>query len=136
LLYRNSEVQLGAVLKKDKRVSRSKDIKYVLKEGQWFHGRWLTLHIAPGKKAKTRWGVIISRHIKGAVVRNLIKRRIRELCRGADEQAEQMWDAIVIARRGSEKADFADLKEDFYRLCRKGKILRGSAQKRECGPGR
>lgn len=115
---------MAAVLKKSKRVARSEDIRRVLKGGQWFNGRWVTLYVAEGKTAATRWGVIISRHIKGAVVRNLIKRRIRELCRELDRQVEQMWDVIVIARRGSEKAGFMELKEDLYRLCKKGKILK------------
>lgn len=71
----------------------------------------------------TRWGIVVSKRVGGAVTRNLVKRKLREACREIDQRMERQWDLVVIGRRGSDKAEYADIKKDLERLCLKGKLL-------------
>lgn len=51
--------------------------------------------------AGARLGITASRRIGGAVVRNRVKRRIREWFRRRDRRSERQLDIVVIARSGA-----------------------------------
>ncbi len=50
---------------------------------------------------KTRLGVTVSRHVGNAVVRNRIKRAVREWFRWSRGRLEERADLVVIARQGT-----------------------------------
>ncbi len=67
-----------------------------------------------------RFGFAISSRLGGAVVRNRIRRRLRESVRRLNEGAGcQGLDVVVIARTGAVEADFAELDSTLRRLVRR-----------------
>ena len=67
-------------------------------------------------KAEKKIGIIISKKVsKKAVVRNKIRRRIREVYRLNREDMPQGW-MTVIAKRSTAEADFPSLKKAFLSL--------------------
>ena len=58
----------------------------------------------------TRYGFIVSKRVGGAVTRNRVKRRLREIVRRTD--TKQGMDIIISARPQAAGASFAVLKND------------------------
>jgi len=63
-----------------------------------------------------RYGISTGRRLGSAVVRNRIRRRIREILRGALRTGQGGWDILVVARPGSATATYADLKRALESL--------------------
>jgi ribonuclease P protein component len=90
--------------------------------------KYLTMIGRPNGLECDRLGIIASRRVGGAVVRNRAKRRLRELFRResparAAEQGRRAMDVVVVARSALVDAPFAALAADFQEALRK---LRGA----------
>jgi len=113
------------MLAREKRLHRGGDIKQVFKDGRWISERRLTLHFRRSLQPETRWGVVVSRRVGGAVTRNLVKRRLRELCRLFDQEIPPGWDLLLVARKGADQALFTDLHKDLEKAIRRARIREG-----------
>ena len=66
-----------------------------------------------------RIGIIVSKKVSNkAVIRNRVRRRIREIYRLNREDMPQ-GEMVVIARRPTAKADFSSLKKEFLSLSKR-----------------
>lgn len=70
-----------------------------------------------------RLGVITSRRVGGAVQRNRMRRRVRELFRAGKPQFSSNFWIVVVAKKGSAEAGFSELREEWLRLLRRLSIL-------------
>ena len=73
-----------------------------------------------------RFGLSTGRQLGGAVVRNRVRRRLREAIRAMAPSFQPGWDVLIIARPGLATADHATLADVLNRLLRKGGVLGGS----------
>lgn len=64
----------------------------------------------------TRIGIATPRTLGGAVQRNRVRRRLRELIRGRYAGLAAGWDLLVIARPGASQATYAQLREALAAL--------------------
>ena len=69
----------------------------------------------------SRFGFSVSKAVGGAVVRNRVKRRLREAARG--QEVQQGWDLVLAARRGAGTADFHSLRRSMTGLLRRARVL-------------
>jgi ribonuclease P protein component len=70
-----------------------------------------------------RVGLVTSRRVGGAVTRNGIRRRFREIVRHARPQLiPGLW-MVVIAKRLAADAEFGDLRDEWTQLARKAGCL-------------
>ena len=76
------------------------------------------------ERAGTRFGISTSRRLGGAVVRNRIRRRIRECLRALTPRILPGFDILLVARQGSITASQVELATTLERLLRKGGALR------------
>jgi ribonuclease P protein component len=58
--------------------------------------------------------------VGNAVVRNRVKRRVREWFRASRQAFPGAWDIVVIARREAVELDFADTKDVLSKLVAQG----------------
>lgn len=87
-----------AGLPRTRRIRQSRDYRRVGRSGSRRAGGAFVLISAPGRAGEARLGVTVSRRVGKAVVRNRVKRRIREWFRqDADARASGL-DLVVIAR--------------------------------------
>ena len=64
-------------------------------------------------KSTYRVGFTVSKRVGNAVVRNRVKRRLREIVRGSTSLLESGWDYVVVARPRAATSDFQALRKDF-----------------------
>jgi len=74
--------------------------------------------------ATTRIGFSTPRSLGGAVQRNRVRRRLRELVRERYGELGTGWDLLVIARPSAAQASFADLREALGTLIARSEIGR------------
>ncbi len=65
--------------------------------------------MAPNDVGRTRVGLTVSGRVGNAVVRNRVRRRLREALRARYAQLAAAMDLVVIARPASANATWADL---------------------------
>jgi ribonuclease P protein component len=75
----------------------------------------------------TRFGLSTGRALGGAVVRNRVRRRIREALRVMAPSFQPGWDVLIIARPAIVSADHEALVGALRRTLGKGGVLGGTA---------
>ena len=107
---------------KSVRFTYSSEFLRVKTEGRAYSGRFMTVGVLKGCDA-SRVGLITSKRIGGAVERNRVRRRLRELMRLTRQQwIPGVW-VVVIARRAAVDARFAELQNEWLRLAERAGIL-------------
>jgi ribonuclease P protein component len=74
---------------------------------------------------ETRFGLSTGRKLGGAVVRNRVRRRLREALRVMAPSFQPGWDVLIIARPPVIAADYAVVAESLHNLLRRGGVLGG-----------
>ena len=64
-----------------------------------------------------RYGFTVGSRIGKAVVRNRVRRRLKEIYRTNEEKLKSGYDIIVVARARAVQAGYSDLEKDYLRLC-------------------
>ena len=79
----------------------------------------LVVYCQKNRQGRTRLGVTVSTKLGKAVVRNRVRRRIREIFRLSQGKMKQGYDCIVVARTRAAHADYWELKRAFEKTCKK-----------------
>ena len=83
----------------------------------------LVLYARKNNTGTNRVGVTVSKKLGGAVVRNRIRRRIREVYRLNEQKFAPGWDIVVVARSRCLTASFELLTKSYLALAEKAGIL-------------
>ena len=84
---------------------------------------YLVLYARPNHSESNRVGITVSKKLGGAVVRNRVRRRLREVYRLHEEAFAPGWDIVVVARSRCIDANFAALTKAYLSLAEKAGIL-------------
>ena len=84
---------------------------------------YLVLYAKPNRSSTNRVGITVSKKLGGAVVRNRVRRRLREVYRLHELQFSPGWDIVVVARSRCVGADFQKLTQAYLALAQKANIL-------------
>ena len=90
---------------------RTADFRRVYDNGFRVSSSLFAAFCLPRPTGATRLGLTVPRAIGGAVIRNRIKRRMREACRTHPQFLLQGWDFVFNPRRTVLDAPFADLQK-------------------------
>ena len=80
------------------RLRHSADFERVRTEGRAWRHPLVTMAVAPNALLHNRYGFIASRHLGGAVVRNRVRRLLREGVRQSAPRLKTGYDLTFIAR--------------------------------------
>ena len=87
---------------------------------------YLVLYARKNRGQTNRVGVTVSKKLGGAVVRNRVRRRLREVYRLHEAAFAPGWDIVVVARSRCIGAPFSKLTEAYLSLAEKAGILEKS----------
>jgi ribonuclease P protein component len=74
------------------------------------------MHLLPVSDSPTKVGISVSRKVGNAVIRNRIKRKLREIIRLNWEQIPEKHYLVISAKSRSKDASYQGLEADFDRL--------------------
>ena len=118
-------------MNKEQRLRSSRDFAEVRRDGRSRADGLLVLVSRPNNLEVTRLGFIVSKRVGNAVVRNRVRRRLKEAARLS--QIEFGWDLVFIARQGASSADYQELSGSVKKLLARAKVLDGSSGTRGKG---
>lgn len=109
---------------KARRLTRSSEFERVRKEGRLTRGQFLSLGVAlRATSEKMRAGFVTSRKVGGAVVRNRVRRRLREIVRQHQHEiVDGAW-IVTIASPRAAHVSYAALTDEWLRLAKRASIL-------------
>jgi ribonuclease P protein component len=111
-------------LRGERTLTGKAQFELVYERGRSWAAKEIIIRTLPNGLESTRYGLTVSRRIGKAVVRNRIKRRLREILRRMNLSSG--WDFIIIARNPAAKADFTTLEKSVRDLLvRAGLLLVG-----------
>jgi ribonuclease P protein component len=111
-------------LPKTKRLTLSSEFARVKGQGTTQRGRLLVLGAVNVKEEKSfRAGFITPKHIGGAVVRNRVRRRLRDIVRTEQPRLREGFWLVVVARPYAVNATYQQLKDEWLRLAERASIL-------------
>lgn len=93
-------------------------------EGQAQRGAFLVLGVLDhGNAEPFRAGFVTSKRIGGAVVRNRVRRRMREVVRRHQHAIRAGVWLVLIARPAAARASYRALEDEWLRLAKRASIL-------------
>lgn len=102
---------------------RRADFRRVFEEGKAYPSRFVVLYVLRENGDKTRVGLTTSRKLGTSVVRNRVKRRLREIVRHSSCSMRVGFTAVIVARAGSDAASYQDLERDVGRVFQRAGLL-------------
>ena len=114
----NMEVE---ILKEEKYLTKPEQYASVYNQGNSWINNLVVMKVLPNGLSLSRHGISVSRRVGKAVVRNRVKRLLREILR--QTPMESGWDIILIARPAAGGADYASLEKSVNGLLFQGQLL-------------
>ncbi len=107
------------------RLRSQADFARVRARGQTWRDRLLTCVILQNDQEQNRYGFVVSKRVGNAVMRNLIKRRLREILRQLDhaERITRGYDCLFIVRPVVATVSFATLRTSVESLLGRASLL-------------
>jgi len=94
-------------MRREERLTRGRDFARVHGEGKSWANGLLVMRAIPSGREQNRVGFSVSKRVGNAVVRNRVKRMLREAVRS--RTWETGWDVVIIARAGTAMSSFHEI---------------------------
>ncbi|GAA0377991.1 ribonuclease P protein component [Bacillus horti] len=105
------------------RLKKNEDFQRVFRRGISVANRQLVLYAYPHARTDSfRAGISISKKIGNAVVRNRLKRQLKEAIRANKQQIASGFDLVLIVRKPALDLDFAGLCSSFSHVLRRADL--------------
>lgn len=96
------------------RLRKSQDFARVQKNAEKLFCKHFLVLVAKGETAQNRLGITVTLKInKRAVVRNKIKRLVREVFRNNQHKLRAIFDIVVIARKNADELQLSDVQREI-----------------------
>ena len=101
------------------RLTDSAEFEKVYRQGTAYRGRLFSVHAFPNELGTLRLGLSVSKKVGNAVVRNTLRRRLREIFANVAPEAGSNLDLVVSARPAAGDASFEEMREEFSKALAK-----------------
>ncbi len=107
------------------RLKKERDFQRVFDKGRFVASDLISVKFVGNGTDDTRVGFIVSKKVsKKAVLRNKIKRMLREDIKMKMDSMETGFDIIVIAKKGISEADRDKVTDDLEKTFKRSKLIR------------
>jgi len=112
-------------MKKELRIKKNKEFQEAFQKGYSFANRQFVVYALKKEGQDTfRIGLSVSKKIGNAVVRNQIKRYIRQSIFEIKDLLATENDYVIIARKPASEMDFFEVKKSLTHVLKVGKVLK------------
>ena len=108
--------------------------RYTLKKNSEFHrlyakgksavNPYLVVYCRKNREGRSRFGYTVSARLGHAVVRNRVRRRLREIVRLSEPVLKQGFDIVIVARSRCVGAPYRKIEASFLEACGKLGLIR------------
>ena len=125
LLMSEEQASSRATFPKSAKLTRSCEFSQVREAGHSASGKFFLLGCKrTTSDSPTRIGIITSKRLGNAVVRNRVRRRLREIVRLSRAHLEQGLWLVLVARRAAADAPLEILQQEWMRLGKRCSIFK------------
>ncbi|MGJ7920605.1 ribonuclease P protein component [Neobacillus sp. LXY-4] len=111
-------------MNKEFRIKKNKEFQTVFKQGKSFANRqFIVYSLEKPDQLKFRIGLSVSKKIGNSVMRNRIKRCIRQSILELQDQLKEGYDYVIIARKPAAEMDFHEIKSSLIHVLKLAKVL-------------
>ncbi len=110
-------------MKKKNIVKEKKDFDKAFKLKNQYFSKFAYLYIRDNNLVRERFGICVSKKVGNAVIRNKVKRRIKDII----DKSELHFlpkDYIIVLKKSVKDAEYLDLKDDIVNLLKKSNEIR------------
>lgn len=104
-------------------LKKARDFDRVFRQGRTWNGPEFSLIVFRRQRGAGRVGFCVSKKLGGAVQRNRLRRRLREVYRLHKEKLAARWDLVFLARSPAMTATFDQLAGTFAQLAQRAQVL-------------
>jgi ribonuclease P protein component len=108
-------------MRKERRLRRRKDFAAVYREGRAQANQLLVIRVHANGGGVSRFGFVAGKAVGGAVVRNRVKRRLREAARAMGIRPG--YDIVIGARKPASTATYLKLRKSLGALASRAGVL-------------
>ena len=108
-------------MRKQNRLKDSKRFAEIFDTRKVWVDSFLVLKVSPNHGEQLRYGLVASRKVGKAVVRNTLKRRIREILR--ELEVKPGWDIVFVLRKRKVMASYYQLMSSAIRLLTRAGLI-------------
>jgi len=108
-------------MRREQRLTKERDFEAVFSKGRSWSNNWVVLRALPNELGLNRYGFSVGKRLGKAVVRNRVKRLLREGVRLTP--TKDGWDMVFIARQKAAEADYPTFKGAIEELLSRARLL-------------
>ena len=98
-------------------LKKNSDFRRLYAKGKSSVNRYLAVYCRRNGRGVNRHGYTVSAKLGGAVVRNRVRRRLREIARLSAPTLKSGWDIVVVARARCVGAPYGELDRAYRSAC-------------------
>lgn len=114
-------------MKRTMTVKENYEFRRIYAKGRSGVSPYLVVYVRPNRRGRNRLGVTVSTKLGHAVVRNRVRRRLREIYRLNSPRLRSGWDIVVVARMRCVGAEYAAMDAAFMDACEKLGLVKEAA---------
>ena len=105
-------------------LKENRDFRRLYRKGATAVDRCMVLYCRRSGSSVNRFGFTVSTKLGHAVVRNRVRRRLREVVRLNAGSVKTGYDIVIVARTRCINAKFSHIEQDYLAACRKLGLMR------------
>lgn len=113
-------------MEKTETLKKNYEIKKTIKYGKIYAGKYLDFFILPNKQQKNCICFVVTKKTGNSVVRNRIKRKLRENYRQKEKEIILGFNIIIMWKKKAEKefATYENIRKDFEICLEKARLIK------------
>ncbi|NLY77125.1 MAG: ribonuclease P protein component [Tissierellia bacterium] len=110
------------------RLKKNEDFKKVYKYGKSYYNRNLVMYIKKNGLDYTRVGFTVTKKIGNSVVRNKIRRRIKEIVRQNFISVKEGYDIILVPKKNVVDINFQELESAVFHIFKLAHVFKNQGE--------
>jgi ribonuclease P protein component len=105
------------------KLKKNYEFKKVYSEGRYYVEKYLVMYLIKNNSDVNRVGFSVSKKVGNSVVRNRLRRYMKEVYRHKSGSVKLGFDMVFTGRVGSAEADFRAIENNMLSVLRRAKLI-------------